>query len=233
MREHDFIYIVEGDWKIGQEEEVYHVKANDVLILEAGKKHFGIEPCMAGTKTYYIHALALRTDREDADTEKLCLTSKINAAGQPMVRTLFEKIAYASNCGDKTMASAYFDALLYEMRSISRADPSQNKRDIAEQIREMIIFSTDMITNEQIAQQLHISKKSAEKLFKRHFGTTIHRYQLEIKTENARTLLVSFPDMRLSDIASNLGFYDEFHFSKIFKAFTAMSPSAYREQMVV
>jgi two-component system response regulator YesN len=39
-------------------------------------------------------------------------------------------------------------------------------------------------------------------------------------------------DAPLKEIAAELGFCDEFHFSKLFKRRTGLSPSAYRTQVL-
>ena len=39
MSMHDFIYMLDGEWKIGQDGEEYHVKKGDVLIA---RRHCGI-----------------------------------------------------------------------------------------------------------------------------------------------------------------------------------------------
>ena len=51
---------------------------------------------------------------------------------------------------------------------------------------------------------------------------------MEAKLAKARILLQEYPEMPLSEIAKNLGFYDEFHFSKTFKKYYFVSPSQYR-----
>ena len=55
MNDHDFIYILQGEWEFGQNDERYTVKKDNVLILSAGNTHFGISPCAQNTKTMYFH----------------------------------------------------------------------------------------------------------------------------------------------------------------------------------
>ncbi len=226
LSEHDFIYMLEGTWKIGQDGEEYLLSRDQVLILTAGKHHYGISPCSAGTKTVFIHARALPTDR--APGACICLPSHIHAGSNPAVKRCFEQVVYAKSCHDDAMAAVYFDALLYELQ---RCVQLASKSTVPEQIRQLIISSDRLLSNQAIADRLHISLKSAEQAFKKHFGKTIHRYQLEVKIENAKFYLSNFPDMRLHEISANLGFYDEFHFSKQFKLLTGISPGAYRKQL--
>ena len=55
MEEHDFIYMLEGEWKIGQNKEVYTLKKDTLLILGAGERHYGASYCSEGAKTMYFH----------------------------------------------------------------------------------------------------------------------------------------------------------------------------------
>ena len=58
MADHDFIYMLEGEWKIGQNDEVFTLKKDSLLILSANNRHFGVAPCKKDTKTMYFHLSA-------------------------------------------------------------------------------------------------------------------------------------------------------------------------------
>ena len=83
-----------------------------------------------------------------------------------------------------------------------------------------------------IAKNLGISVRTAENAFKQSFGITIHRYQLIRKIEQAKFWLEYFSDMKILDISHNLGFFDEYHFSKQFKKIVGMSPTEYRRMVM-
>lgn len=79
--------------------------------------------------------------------------------------------------------------------------------------------------NSELVALAVVSLKSAETKFKALFGVTIHQYILHFKVEQAMATLKTFPEMSLREIAYNLGFYDEYHFSRQFKKATGLSPS--------
>ena len=49
MADHDFIYMLEGEWKIGQNDEIFTLKKDSLLILSANNRHFGAAPCKKDT----------------------------------------------------------------------------------------------------------------------------------------------------------------------------------------
>ena len=54
---------------------------------------------------------------------------------------------------------------------------------------------------------------------------------MDSKLNRARYLLSGEPAVKLRTIASELGFCDEFHFSKAFKRAYGISPSEYRRSL--
>lgn len=226
MDVHDFIYMVEGKWKIGQDGEEFYIEKGDVLILAANHSHYGIDLCTAGTKTLFIHTERLDGDEYETNKEKVILESHIKAQQNPAVKDCFEKIVFAFSCQNHSMASAYFDVLLCELESLMNKSLQDN---IAENMRRMIISSTKILKNREIANAFNLSLKTAENIFKKAFNTTLHKYVIDRKIEEIMFHLVNFPDMTLYEIALNLGFYDEFHMSRLFKKNVGISPGEYRK----
>ncbi len=223
LSEHDFIYMLEGTWKIGQNDEKFVLAPGDVLILEAGHPHYGIENCAAGTSTMYFHTEKLLGDKESEGSIKLC--SLIKAKSNPLIKLCFEKIIFSKNQGDLLQTSIYFNTLLCELSSCTK-----NVNNIADRIRHFITFADGIPSNEDIAREFNISLKTAEQTFKKAFGTTIHQYLLETKIETAKYYLTDFPNMRICEISNSLGFYDEFHFSRQFKKITGVSPREFKSR---
>jgi AraC family transcriptional regulator len=83
------------------------------------------------------------------------------------------------------------------------------------------------ISLSELASQAGLSPHYFSLLFKRAFGVTPYRYVLSARIHRAKRLL-SERKMAISEIALELGFADQSHFSKVFKTFVGAAPGQYR-----
>ena len=61
--EHDFLYILDGTWEIWEDDTSYALQSDDLLILTAGRHHYGKKLCNPGNRHMYVHALPLMLKR--------------------------------------------------------------------------------------------------------------------------------------------------------------------------
>ena len=80
---------------------------------------------------------------------------------------------------------------------------------------------------EELAAKAGMSRRYFEKLFLAEFGVPPHEYILELKMDLGRELLLN-ERLSVGDVAGRLGYSDVYHFSKIFKQRTLMTPSEYK-----
>ena len=229
MRDHDFIYLLQGGWKLGQNEKIYTLKKDSLIILSADNTHYGAAACEEATKTMYFHVSQEEGDKSfSADnTEDKGIPTLIDASENKHIKKLFSEIVNAYLSGNKRKADLYFELLICEL--------SENNIDSADthtalKIKKIIHNNPEkFISNEELARMTNVSVKTAENKFKAAFGTTIHQYILSFKIKEAVSYFTLFPEMSVKEIASNLGFYDEYHFSKQFKKIMGVSPLKYKE----
>lgn len=85
----------------------------------------------------------------------------------------------------------------------------------------------DKCTVEGISENLKISSDYLSVLFKREMGTGLYSYILNVKIEEAKSLLDN-SNFSISDIGESLGFCNGAYFSNVFKKLTGMCPKDYR-----
>jgi AraC-like DNA-binding protein len=56
------------------------------------------------------------------------------------------------------------------------------------------------------------------KRFRQEMKKSVHEFITDVRMQKAYFLLQHYPNMRIKEIAYQLGFYDEYHFSRTFKS---------------
>ena len=101
-----------------------------------------------------------------------------------------------------------------------------NEYDFQEVIRTHLF---DDLNIEDLAFLCGMSLSSFNRKFKSIFGTSPTKYIVSKRLEKAQTLLAT-TDLRISDIAFDVGFNDIGYFSKTFRNYYSISPSDFRKQ---
>lgn len=108
-----------------------------------------------------------------------------------------------------------------------------SKRDYAQEIINSIhtyisAHYSDEITLSSIAQVVHLSPYYISKLFKKTTGENFIDYLTSVRMERAMELLTS-PEVRIYDVAEQVGYKSTKHFSQVFRNYTGKTPSEYRQ----
>jgi AraC family transcriptional regulator, arabinose operon regulatory protein len=78
-----------------------------------------------------------------------------------------------------------------------------------------------------IANYSGVSISQLSLLFKKHIGVPPFLYYLNMKVEEASNMLLS-TNLSVKEIASSIGFEDQFYFSRLFKRHMGVSPKAFK-----
>lgn len=84
------------------------------------------------------------------------------------------------------------------------------------------------LTNARLAAECHISEVYFRKLFTRHFGMSPKQFLIDARLQKAKQLL-SEGGTNISAISERCGFSNVYHFCRLFRQHTGMTPSAYRK----
>ena len=86
------------------------------------------------------------------------------------------------------------------------------------------------VTLEQVAGHVHLHPNYFSEMFKRETGQNFANYVREAKMRRAQHLLSETP-AKISEVARQVGYTDVKHFNRLFKQYTGMTPSEYRENI--
>ncbi len=78
-------------------------------------------------------------------------------------------------------------------------------------------FKTNFSLDE-LAKQVYLSKFHLLRVFKQHLGISPGMYQMQLRLNEARKLI--FKDLSLTEVALELGFSDQAHFTNTFKRYS-------------
>lgn len=103
---------------------------------------------------------------------------------------------------------------------------------LAEKVKEIHAFLTKDLsrdyTLEALAEQFSIPQTSMRRCFEGIYGSPIHRYLKDCRMRRAAELLRSAPEMKIAEIAAEVGYHNPARFSATFREITGMTPNTYR-----
>jgi AraC-like DNA-binding protein len=86
----------------------------------------------------------------------------------------------------------------------------------------------EKLSSDDLAGILGLSEEYFIRLFRHHLGMSPFQYFTRLKIEAASAVLVD-NQLTISDVAYRFGFENPFHFTKVFKKCTGLSPREYRK----
>ena len=89
---------------------------------------------------------------------------------------------------------------------------------------------TEELSLGQVAQAVHTSVFYFCKMFKKATGINFTEFVSRTRVEKSKNLLLN-PNLRVSEIAYEVGFQSLTHFNRIFKRIVGQSPTEYRSQL--
>jgi len=98
-------------------------------------------------------------------------------------------------------------------------------------IREMLREQSQArLTLAELARCVGRHPVQISRQFHRHFGCTISEYMRRVRVARAQSLLFR-RELEVAEIALACGFYDQSHFTSVFRRLTGMAPQLYRLQV--
>lgn len=224
------------------------VKAGDLIILNPGTYHQSLVSHPQNyTVEYYIGFCDIHIRDQERDRLPLLGTSVILPMADGIKQDVF-KICSAmakefQTCqpGRYFMLKAYLIQiillLLREQKNTAEECggcifESTNKKYV---VRRMISYFEEhyreKISLDQVARNMYLSPFYISKIFKSETGDTPINYLIRLRMERARDLMESGRPLTIQDVASQVGYEDVSHFSKLFKKHYGTAPSRYRSSI--
>jgi AraC-like DNA-binding protein len=158
-------------------------------------------------------------------TKEIIRNGVARSALHPLYNKFYERIQVLTKLSELqaleiSMATAYFNILINDI------EVTDNFM-INKMLQYIHVNIENHLSLERLARDLNISVGYASDCFKKNMGISVMRYTQKVKIDRAKNLLLS-TDKSVLYIGILLGFYDQSHFSRAFKAIVGVSPTVYR-----
>jgi len=201
--------------------------------------HLAIPP-----RPYHAWAVCFTADPDDRYAQEtrsqgvfplLPLPVLTHAGSHPAIREHFAEIRRCWDTGEEAArlkARCLLGVLLSEMYQLGQEEHAWCDPRITRVIAYLDAHPAVTISIDALAERFNLSRRALLAGFKRQTGQTIVTYQHALRIRLAAAQLQHDPGLPLKVLAQQLGFYDEFYFSKIFKRHMGLSPQAFRQTRV-
>lgn len=232
--EYELHYFIQGTGKFKKKDVVTVIRPGTLNFVWPEVTH-SVIPDKSGTPlSYYAVLFELEgRDNEIREIIKKSVTEKQQVFIGTNYRFFFEEMKTKAFSGSKHLEKSavhQFLSFLYIIGEDDEAHYIEGSNIYLEKALKIMQENVSgRLTLEDITGQLSLNPSYFIRLFKKKMKTTPMRYYRNLKIEAAVSLL-SGTSMHIYEIAEKLDFYSEFHFSKIFKQYTGLSPKEYREK---
>lgn len=189
------------------------LKCNGHDSLYASHSFFVVAP-------YQVHALLLP---DSYDMLSICIDKKLITTHKP-----YELFGVLSQLLPQLSTNVDYALLLEALDAIYEYKTPQPTDDII--LSSALSLWRNPESNKglgMMAEQANYSLYHYIKTFKQHIGITPHKFQIQNKVRKAQRMIEQGEVS--TDVALDLGFYDQSHFIKCFKSIVGLTPTEYRK----
>jgi len=231
---------VEGIFAMEIESSIFEIKKGDVCIILPGLMHSEL----SGKEADYMALWFGFNSRKIAIHLSGIRERNFFTAAVQSLRTGYEYEYILNNikqekesgniCSTGMVKSYLLHFLIITLRKIKadsegKSDSNAWKMAIVKEIQEFIEkHGLKHLRLSDISQKLCISAGHVNNLFKAVTGSTIMQYVEDCRINKAKLLLENSTES-INSISDQLGYYDQYHFSKVFKKAVGCSPSQFRK----
>lgn len=251
LHHHDFYecyLFISGDVTYLIEGKSYRLEPGDIVLINSKELHQAV----INSRDEVYERIVLWLDRgflkglSDGKTNlSFCFegNSKKNVLRadfetQKNIRMVLNKILSlqeAKNFGYELLYAAYITELMVYINDLAiTKDVSLNvdikKSNLIDSIIDHINNNLEEdITIDELSEKFYLSKFHLSREFKKHTGTTIHRYIVQKKLIRAKELILD--DIPIMDVYKQCGFGDYSNFFRAFKNEYGVTPKQFYEMM--
>jgi len=236
------LFVLEGKLEVSVENKISHLKAEDVMVINANKRH----TIRAGEDILYMtlqvdYALVVEIF-QTGDVIFWCDSSvseneRYNDLRAMVHRFLKHYVESGKNSGNFGYLGDCFNILnqltanfMIKTNEVQNLDESDRYDERIQQINNYIYLNYDQpISMKELAEKLYLSNGYLSRFFKKNYGMSFAGYLTNARVYHAADDLL-YTDAPITRIAYNNGFTSAALFNKVFKKAYGQTPSEFRRK---
>jgi AraC-like DNA-binding protein len=234
----EIIMMRSGTMTLAEEESIFALKQNDVLILLPGREHRGLSRYDSKTSFYWLH-FYLPENSYDIQANRNVCSGKygINQFCHPsrperlidLLRQFLHGQEEGFACtmeGDLLVGQMLLELAFH----VEKATENRSTQRLAEAVKTIICtdFGASSLSPGTIAEKLNVNSDYLGRIFKRVTGESIGSFLIHHRLRESRKFLLE-SELNINQIASAVGFRDPGYFRRMFKRYYDIKPTDLRK----
>jgi AraC-like DNA-binding protein len=212
-------YIQKGKGEFFVGENIYPIAEGQLFFVHPGKVHSGKPDEIIG---WTVDTIAIKASlMEDLFGSGVNISFPDFVVEDGILKRLFLKVlnllhTYEASFEKEGKLYLSLEELISLKAAVQNCNDKENTNQAVERATTFIIKNfKDSFSLDELAQQSFLSKFHLLRIFKNKTGLTPYAYQMQLRLNEARRLI--FQNKSLTEIAYELGFADQAHFTNTFK----------------
>ena len=238
-REYEFHYFLDGSGSFLNNQVKFTIQSNSVFLTGPNEFHCIVAASLKNPISYY--AVLFEPEEADGDLSRL-LTAQRSETDRPRIldkryRFVFDemrRLNFSEEANLQMAAKYQLLSFVYQLYSLGNdSSASVNARSPLVE-RALALMQRSIRSNlnvKQMAQQLGVTEEHFIRQFRLALNLTPLQYFTRLKVEASEGYLTS-SSMTVGAVSDFFGFENQFHYSRVFKRCTGLSPQNYRKRFL-
>ncbi len=231
---YELFYVVEGILHIHMGSKEFLAEAGNIFLIRPGEEHYTVIDEAEGAVRYCFQ-FSVKIKKETPTSLALCrfldggvpFPHPVDSACHTLIRVLADSVAFE----DAASAGVHLLSLLLACGSATLGqrrrtpdvldDTESNRIYRIENICQTF-FNEKSISLSLIAEELHLSERQVERLFKRQYGCNFHAYITHLRMQEALAMLKV--GATVDEITESVGYGSVSAFYRAFRFYFGCSP---------
>lgn len=234
LTDYSYVYITQGAGVFRvRSSKTIAVKAGDILVIKPGEWHDYAPDFETGWKEYWVMFNGRQASRLVSHVELPRRAPVIHLGEDKTLHHLFVEMMDVA-ATTPPLADVLHTSLVLQMAAhiqsrlqLQREQGDREESYIQLAKQRMAAEAGQPLDLTRLAHELGVSYSHFRRAFKQSTGLPPHQYLLNLRINLAKQLMEE-QDLKLNEVARQVGFEDGFYFSRLFKQKTGISPSQWR-----